>query len=235
MPLVTIQKDMDLSEVVFAREKCDPRPSWCSIFTKAYGIVVAERPEFRRAYFTFPWARLFEYSASSADVAIESCFNGEKVLAFAPVRRPECWRLNEMDTYLASCKQDPVSHITTFRRGLKLGRWPQFIRRLALWWILNVLPLARYYYFGTFGVTSVGNWGVDSLRPIAPAISILHYGSINDRGQVSVRLTYDHRVLDGSGPASALVELENVLKTEIVAELNSLRRMERMEPQPITV
>ncbi len=223
IPLVTIQKDMDLSDVVAARRVSQPRPSWCSIFTKAYGKVVASRPDLRRAYLTFPWPRMFEYRMAAADVAVEARVNDEDVLVFVPVRQPECWRLHEMDEFLAACKEKPIERVTIFRRGLRLARWPQFVRRWALWFLLNASARARYYYFGTFGVTSVGNWGVDSVRPIAPAISVLHYGSINAAGQVTVRLTYDHRVLDGTGPSTALLELEQFLKTDIIAELKTLQ------------
>ncbi len=93
-------------------------------------------------------------------------------------------------------------------------------------------PHARSHYFGTFGVTTVGAWGVDSLRPVAPWTLLLHYGAIDPRGAVTMRLTYDHRVLDGSGPATALVEMERILQTEIVAELEALREREPAAPLP---
>ena len=223
IPLVTIQKDMNLADVVAARQCAQPRPSWCSIFTKAYGKVVASRPDLRRAYLTFPWGRMFEYRVASADVAVEARVGDEDVLVFVPVRHPECWQLLDMDQFLASCKEKPIERVTRFRRGLIMARLPQFVRRFLWWLMLNASAKARYYYFGTFGVTSVGNWGVESIRPIAPAISVLHYGAIDADGNVSVRLTYDHRVLDGSGPASALLELEHVLKTDIIAELKTLQ------------
>ena len=223
IPLVTIQKDMNRADVVAARQCAQPRPSWCSIFTKAYGKVVASRPDLRRAYLSFPWPRLFEYRVASADVAVESRVGDEEVVVFVPVRHPECWQLVEMDMFLESCKEKPIERVTRFRRGLILGRFPQFIRRFLWWVMLNASAKARSYYFGTFGVTSVGNWGIESVRPIAPAISVLHYGSIDTEGNVSVRLTYDHRMLDGSGPAKALLELEQVLRTDIVEELKSLQ------------
>ena len=154
---------------------------------------------------------------------MESRVGAEDVLVFVPVRHPECWRLLDMDQFLASCKEKPIERVARFRRGLILARFPQFVRRWIWWLMLNASAKARYYYFGTFGVTSVGNWGVDSVRPIAPAISVLHYGSIDAEGKVSVRLTYDHRVLDGSGPANSLLELEHILMTDIVAELKTLQ------------
>jgi hypothetical protein len=222
IPLVTIQKDMDLADLVEARQAAAPRPSWCSIFTKAYGKVVASRPELRRAYLTFPWARIFEYRCAAADVTVEARIGDENVLVFVPIRQPENWRLLEMDEYIAECKADPIARIAPYRRALILAAWPKFIRRIGMWLALNASAWLRFYYFGNFGVTSVGNWGIESIRPIAPTISIIHYGAISPDGIVSVRLTYDHRVMDGSGPSAALVELENVLRTDIVDELRSL-------------
>jgi pyruvate/2-oxoglutarate dehydrogenase complex dihydrolipoamide acyltransferase (E2) component len=81
----------------------------------------------------------------------------------------------------------------------------------------------RSRYFATFGVTTVGNCGVDSLRPLAPHTSCLHYGSIDPLGRVTMRLTFDHRVMDGSTPAKALVEMERFLHTDILAEVKALQ------------
>ena len=62
---------------------------------------------------------------------------------------------------------------------------------------------------------------------IAPAISILHYGAIDAEGNVSIRMTYDHRVLDGIGPSRALNEMEAFLRTEILNELMELNDSSR--------
>jgi pyruvate/2-oxoglutarate dehydrogenase complex dihydrolipoamide acyltransferase (E2) component len=53
--------------------------------------------------------------------------------------------------------------------------------------------------------------------------STLNYGVIAPDGSVDVRLTYDHRVLDGATVARALADLERVLNCEILAELRYLR------------
>ena len=52
--------------------------------------------------------------------------------------------------------------------------------------------------------------------------STLHYGLL-DEGRLDMRLTIDHRVLDGAAAARILVALENVLAGEIMEEVNSLR------------
>lgn len=235
MPLVTIQKDLNVAEVAAARKAAEPRPSWCSIFTKAYGKVVASRPDMRRACLTFPWIRMFEYHATSADVTVELRLGDENVLAFVPVKRPEALPLLEIDQHIAACQEKPLELMPSFQDALFLAKFPRLIRRWAWWWLLNFSGRLRGMYFGTFGVTSVGNWGIESVRPIAPAISILHYGAVDPDGNVSIRMTYDHRVLDGSGPSLALNALEQFLNTDILVELRALPPAHAQDREPALI
>ena len=47
---------------------------------------------------------------------------------------------------------------------------------------------------------------------------------------MDVRLHFDHRVLDGMPAARALAELEDALRTGIVAELNAMADAEAIVP-----
>jgi hypothetical protein len=49
--------------------------------------------------------------------------------------------------------------------------------------------------------------------------STLTFGPISPEGLVRVRIIYDHRVCDGGVIAAALKRLEEVLNTDMVAEL----------------
>jgi hypothetical protein len=51
----------------------------------------------------------------------------------------------------------------------------------------------------------------------------LTYGVFAEDGSVTVRLFYDHRVLDGVQPARALQDLEQTLCGPILEELRELR------------
>jgi hypothetical protein len=54
--------------------------------------------------------------------------------------------------------------------------------------------------------------------------STLHYGLFDDSGRLDVRLSWDHRVMDGATVARALADLETILNRDIVRELTGLRR-----------
>jgi hypothetical protein len=53
---------------------------------------------------------------------------------------------------------------------------------------------------------------------------MIHYGLMDDKGCLDVRLAFDHRVLDGAPAAEALGSLEATLLGEILDEVKSIAR-----------
>jgi hypothetical protein len=224
VPTVPFQKDMRLAELSAARQAAQPRPSWCAIFTKAYGKVVAAQPVLRRACLSFPTERLVEYFPATAEVVVESRLDGEDILVYLSLQDPGSLPLLEIDRCAAALKDRPYEGSRRLRAMMRLARFPRLLRRLVWWGALNVSGRVRGKLFGTFAVSSVANWGVDSLRPLSPLTTLLHYGTVGDDGGVAVRLTFDHRVMDGAVPSQALNEMERILKTDILAEVKGLQR-----------
>jgi hypothetical protein len=223
VPSVPVQRRMHLATVVAARAAATLRPSWCTLFTKAYARVAADRPELRRAYMSFPRSHLYEHALNVASVAIERMFAGEPAVFFAPLRSPEQQPLAQLDACLRRFKEQPIESIGAFRRALRISRLPLPLRRFAWWFALNVWGRKRAHYLGTFGVSVYAGLGAASLHPLSPLTTTLNYGVIEADGAVDVRLIYDHRVLDGATVARALEHLERVLRDDIVAELRALR------------
>jgi hypothetical protein len=226
VPSVPVQRRMNLAALVSARQAALPRPSWVSIFTKAFGLVASRWPELRRAYLAFPVPRLYEHPLSIAAIAVERRVADDTAVFFGKLRCPEERGLLEIDERLHVLKEKPIEEIGSFRQVLFLSRLPGPVRRL-LWWIgLNVWGRKRAAYFGTFGVSVYAGLGAASLHPLSPATCTLNYGVIDERGDVDVRITYDHRVLDGATVARVLADLEQVLNGAIVNELGYLRAVD---------
>jgi hypothetical protein len=224
VPTIPVQRRMRLAPLVAARAAAaTPRPSWCAVFTKAYGFVNAAYPQLRRCYVPFPWPRLYEHPRSVAKVAVERLYEGEPAVFYAHVPEPHRLPLHHIDARLRRYKEDPLESIGSFRRYLRLCRMPWPIRRAAWWMALNMFGTQRARYLGTFGVTTYSGLGASSLHPINLNTTTLNYGVFEPDGSLDVRLTYDHRVLDGSTVARALADLERALLHEIVAELRDQR------------
>jgi hypothetical protein len=221
VPTVPVQRRMDLAPLLKARQFARPRPSWAVLFAKAYGKVAAAHPELRRAYLPFPWPRLYEHPHSVASIAIERTWQGEPTVVFAHLRAPEKQPLLKLDRQLRRYREAPLESIGLFRRLCRLCRLPWPLRRLAWWSILNCSGFRRARQLGTFGLSVYSGLGCESLHPLSPLTTTLNYGVIRRSGIVTVRLIYDHRVLDGATVARALVELEQVLNEDLVVELSA--------------
>jgi hypothetical protein len=223
VPTVPVQRVINVGALEAVRRTLlQPRPSWCTLFTKAYGQISAEFPEFRRAYLSFPWARLYEHGHSIASVAVERLYEGERGVFFAHFHNPERVDLMSLEAELRRFKEAPVETIDDFRACLLISRLPRPLRSLAWWYVTTARGYRKATWLGTFGVSVYSSLGAESLHPLTPITTTLNYGMINEKGDVAVRIIYDHRVMDGATVARALVRLEQVLNQEVLAELQGL-------------
>ena len=216
------ERVMRLPDVVAARSTAVPRPSWGAIMTKAFALAARNHPEMRSAYFSFPWGHIGEYESQIASVIVDRRIGDENMIFLAPLVCPELQSLAALDEHLRRYKEEPVESFRTFREAMQIGRMPRFLRHF-LWWLgLNVLPNRRARHFGTFGVTTMSPFGAKTLEVPSLWSALLHYGPISPTGEVSVGLAFDHRVMDGAVAGYTLLEMEQVLHHEILAELRGM-------------
>jgi hypothetical protein len=228
VPSTVIERPMNLACVAAARDQAIPKPSWCALFTKAWGMACAANPPLRRAYLGGPWPRLYQHPVSVATIAVERPYGHEDAVFFLQVSRPERQPLTDIDGRIKWFKDRPLGSAAIVRRQLRLARQPWFIRR-PLWWLaLNSNGRYRARLLGTFAVTACSGLGAETLHPPCLLTSTLSYGVIDPDGDVVVRVSHDSRTLDSGLVARALADLERFLKHEIVAELRYLQGLDRM-------
>ena len=214
MPYFVVDRRMNLAALVAIRSA-----PWPAIFAKAYAMVAAKRPELRRSYQTFPWAHLYESDVSIASVAVSREYAGEAAVFFGLLHGPDGQSLGQLAGHLQNFKTAPVESIRPFARLIKYTRYPKPIRRV-IWWVgMNLTGKHRAKSIGTFGLTTLSSRGAGLLHVQSPCATTLTYGPIGADGTVDVRLSADHRVLDGLSAALALEELERVLLGAIATEM----------------
>ena len=222
-PCVAVEKRMDLARLVAARQACSVRPSWTALFAKAFAMVARDVPQLRQAYMLFPWPRLYEHGKSIVSINVERQWGAERVVVLARIRSPENRPIADLDAILRDYKDKPLEQLSSFGRDMSVARLPWLLRRLLWWGALNVFGRRRSHNFGTFAITSVAAHGAGVLHIIPLLTSQLHYGLLDDQGRLDMRMTFDHRVLDGVTAAGVLVALERALMNEILEEVQSLR------------
>jgi hypothetical protein len=84
---------------------------------------------------------------------------------------------------------------------------------------LEMDGMFRACLFGTLAISAAASRGAAGLHILSPLTTTLNYSPFEPDGSIDVRLTYDHRVVDGGTVADALVRLEEVLQTTVLDEL----------------
>lgn len=222
MPIITIERRMQLADLVSARQALAAPPSWVAIFARAFGLVAARRDDLRRAYMPYPWPHFYETDGTAASIAIEREHLGEPGVFFGQFFRPETQSLAKLQEAIERWRSAPIHQVRDFKRMLTIMRVPRPLRKLCWWYAVKVAGRHRVRQFGTFGISTTSSGGATCRNLIAPVPLTLNYGLIAEDGALDVRLHFDHRTLDGMPAARALAELERELRTTILAELQEM-------------
>jgi hypothetical protein len=222
IPTVTAERRLELADLVAARQQASVPPAWSVIIAKAFAIVAADMPSLRQSYIAFPWAHLYEHVEPVASVVVEREYRGENIVFFRGLRQAHLRPLAELDAQLRHAKETAVENVAEYRLFLRLARLPWPLRRFLLWLSIHASGRLREQHVGTFGLTSTAGAGAGMLQLITPLTATLHYSLLDADGDLDMRLTFDHRVLDGAQAARALVALEKTLHGAILTELHQL-------------
>ena len=146
---------------------------------KAYGAVCKQHPPLRRAYISFPYARLYEHPQAVCALALEREYQGEEGIFVGLFRAPEEQTLAELQAHLDWYKDTPLEEIGFYRQALRVSRAPWPVRRFLWWSTLEASGFKRAKRFGTFGLSSYGALQAESLHPISPLTTTMTYGPID--------------------------------------------------------
>src|SRR5262249_6176689 len=152
----------------------------------------------RTSYLTFPWPRYYEHPGSVATLSIDRQLAQERIVLYGLIPNPEDLTLAEIDSIIHNHQTGPVDSIASYRRAVRLSWVPWPFRKLLWWGALNVFVPMRCQNFGTFGITSLGAHGAGITHLVPLLTSTIHYGLFDPSGAVDMRLSFDHRVLDGA-------------------------------------
>jgi hypothetical protein len=230
VPFVSLTRTLSVRQLLEARALAAQPPGWAAIFAKAFSLVAKEQPVLRTLYAKWPWPSFYELPRSIAMVAIARVEDGQDCVLPQKVPAADTLPLTEVDTQIRHAKDAPIGEVAAFRKILRVTRLPLPLRRL-MWLIGLNFGRQRANWFGSFGVTSVAAYGAGELHALSPGPFILSYGVVEQDQTIDVVIRWDHRITDAALIAKALTRLEQVLNTEIAAELRGQRQ--QAEPKPV--
>jgi hypothetical protein len=218
VPAISFSRPLDIGPFMAARAKAKSPPGWAAVFVKAFALVAKEEPVLRTLYVKLPWPHFFELPRSIAMVAVARIEGGEEFILPEKVPELENRSLADIDAQIHRAKNAPIEEIPNFRKILMASRLPLPLRRLS-WYLGQNFGRMCANNFGTFGVTSVAAYGPGSLWAISPSPFLLSYDVVRPDNRIDVNFRWDHRITDAVVAARALTRLEQVLNTEISAEI----------------
>ncbi|MCP3409665.1 acyltransferase [Bradyrhizobium sp. CCGB01] len=220
VPFVSLSRSLDIRPLLEARAGAMEPAGWAAIFVKAFAIVARDEPVLRTVYAKWPWPMLYELPNSVASVAIARVEDGEECVMPQRIAAPEAMALAAVDAEIRRAKTAPIEDVPMFRKIMRATRLPLPLRRLS-WAIGLNFGRQRGNWFGSFAVSSVAAYGGGELHPVTPGPYIVSYGVVEPDQTIHVVIRWDHRVTDAAPIARVLTRLEQVLNTEIAAELRT--------------
>jgi hypothetical protein len=230
VPFVSLRRPLNVRALLEARALAAQPPGWAAIFVKAFALVAKEQPILRTLYVKWPRPSFYELPRSVAMIAIARVEHGENCVLPQKVTAPDTLSLAEIDVQIRQAKEAPIDKVAAFRKILRVTRLPLPFRRL-FWSVGLNFGRQRANWFGNFGVTSVAAYGAGELHALSPGPYILSYGVVEPAQTIAVVIRWDHRIADAAVIAKVLTRLEQVLNTEIAAELRGGRQ--QAEPKPV--
>lgn len=225
IPIAALEHRLQLKPIIAAREAMPkPRPSWVALFLKAFALVARRRARLRQGYFGFPWPRIYEHPFNVAAITVEREWNGEHAIFFDMLPRPETMGVMELHYYLRRLKTEPVENFQTFLRLIRGGPLPMSLRWMIWRWLYCFSGPRRAHYIGTFAINGGTRFPIRPVTTTGAIGTTLYFGLFNADGSTDVCLTFDHRVMDGGEVVRTLDELESVLNTDMVLELQALQK-----------
>ena len=230
VPFVSLRRPLNVHQLIEARALAAQPPGWAAIFVKAFSLVAKDQPILRTLYAKWPRPSFYELPRSVAMIAIARVEDGEDCMLPQKIVAADALPLTEVDAQIRHAKDAPIGEVPAFRKVLLVTRLPLPLRRLA--WLIGLnFGRQRANYFGSFVVTSVAAYGAGELHALSPGPFILSYGVVGPDQTIDVVIRWDHRITDAALIAKALTRLEQVLNSEIAAELRSHRQ--QAEPKPV--
>lgn len=220
VPFVSLSRSIAIGPLLDARAATACPPGFAALFVKAFALVARDEPVLRTLYVKWPWPCFYELPRSVATVTIARVENGEDCVLPQRIAGPENMTLAEIDAMIRQGKEAPLGDVPMFRKIMRATRLPLPLRRLC-WAVGLNFGRQRGNWFGSFAVSSVAAYGGGELHPITPGPFIVSYGVVEPDQTIHVVIRWDHRVTDAAPIAGVLTRLEQVLNTEIAAELRA--------------
>lgn len=192
-----------------------------ALLLKAIGIAQRAHPDTRTAM--MPFGRTVVFNNIVAGFTVERLIGTQPTLFFGAIEGVDSKSVAEIAEELRAHAEDDVEKVWHMKIQERFTWMPWLLRRLILWIGLQN-PAIRLKCLGaTFGLSSLGKFGLKAMIPPCVSTSTFGVGAIEKRPVVkddkieirtmmTLTLNFDHRLIDGAPAARFLNDVQKLLE-----------------------
>jgi hypothetical protein len=208
---------------------------------KAISIAQAAHPLSRTVL--LPWGRTAVVNKIVAGFTVERMINGLPVVFFGEILESDKKSLLEISLELKSYGEKEIKDVPQLSIQNRFTWMPWLLRRFIIAASMHLPSMRLKYHGATFGLSSLGKYGIRAMIPPCVSTSTFGVGSVEERpvveeGQIvarkimSVTLNFDHRVIDGAPAARFLSDVRQLIEGGLEQYLEVERKIISGEMEP---
>ncbi|MBI4532627.1 MAG: 2-oxo acid dehydrogenase subunit E2 [Candidatus Melainabacteria bacterium] len=200
------------------------RTTVTAIIVKAIAVAQRRHPDTRTAH--LPFGRVVTFHDIVAGFTVERFVSSRPSVFLGTIKNPDTKSVEQIALELRDYAERDIGEIPQLHVEHRFSSMPWLIRRLIIYLGMLLPPIRLRYMGATFGVSSLGKFGIRALIPPCVCTSTFGVGAVEQRavvkdGKVDVRpmmtltLNFDHRLIDGAPAARFLDEVRNLLEGDL--------------------
>jgi 2-oxoacid dehydrogenases acyltransferase (catalytic domain) len=214
-----------------------------ALLLKAVGIAQRRHPDSRTMF--LPFGKRAIFNKIVAGFTVEKLVDDQPVVFFGTIDAPDTKSLETITEELSRYAQLSIEELPRLAEQERFARMPWLLRRLVLWLGLRHPRVRLLVNRATFGLTSLGKFGIQSV--ISPCSStstfavgtaemrpVVRDGSVVARPIMTLTYTFDQRVLDGGPAARFLNEIRGLMEGKLAEHLSGAEIHPQSESQRTT-
>ncbi len=217
--------DIDMTRVEALRERFRARGqkiTTTAILLKAIGIAQRSHPQSRSV--PMPWGRIVTLNNIVAGFTVERVVDGKYAVFLGTIEAPDRKPLETIAAELRNYAEGEIADIPQLRTQERFSGLPWFVRHFILWLAMRDAPLRLRFMDATFGVSSLGKFGVRHVMGPCVSTSTFGVGALEDRpvvrsgrmeihAMITLSLGFDLGVFDAGRAALFMREIRMLLES----------------------
>jgi pyruvate/2-oxoglutarate dehydrogenase complex dihydrolipoamide acyltransferase (E2) component len=192
-----------------------------ALLLKAIGIAQRSHPCSRAAL--LPWGQTMVINKIVAGFTVEKVVDDEPAVYLGIIKDPDTKSLAEISAELQTYSEGDINDVPQLAMEERFNHMPWLVRRFILLLGLTI-PWIRFRYLpASFGLTSIGKYGIQGVVPpcvnastfgvgVVEPKPVVHNGQIEIRPMMNLILNFDHRVIDGAPASRFLSDVQKLME-----------------------